>query len=94
MPEEAEQPPHFTRSEFRDIGHNVQVREVYELGTLYAVEYNHECPKGAGKNSFIPLGEPDGWKLEKETPLTLSPSLLCRACGHHGFIEDNKWRQA
>ena len=24
-------------------------------------------------------------------PLTLSPSLLCRACGHHGHIQDGKW---
>lgn len=24
-------------------------------------------------------------------PLTLEPSLACRACGHHGFIRDGKW---
>ena len=24
-------------------------------------------------------------------PLTLSPSLLCTACGHHGHIQDGKW---
>lgn len=24
-------------------------------------------------------------------PLTLSPSLLCRACGHHGHIQNGRW---
>ena len=26
-----------------------------------------------------------------EEHLTLSPSLLCRTCGNHGFIRDGKW---
>lgn len=31
------------------------------------------------------------WTIEQEDPLTLSPSILCRACGNHGFIRDGKW---
>lgn len=31
------------------------------------------------------------WKVESEQPLTLSPSLLCRGCGDHGFVRDGKW---
>jgi hypothetical protein len=31
------------------------------------------------------------WKVESWEPLTLSPSLLCRRCGDHGFIRDGKW---
>jgi hypothetical protein len=34
------------------------------------------------------------WKVESEEPLTLSPSILCRACGDHGFIREGKWVKA
>ena len=36
----------------------------------------------------------NGWTLEGKEPLTISPSLLCRACGSHGFIRDGKWVSA
>lgn len=31
------------------------------------------------------------WTVESWDPLTLSPSLLCQACGNHGFIREGKW---
>lgn len=31
------------------------------------------------------------WQMEQEDPLTLLPSLLCYACGDHGWIRDGKW---
>ncbi len=31
------------------------------------------------------------WTVEQWEPLTLSPSLLCSACGHHGFITEGRW---
>lgn len=31
------------------------------------------------------------WTIEQEEPLTLSPSLLCTACGDHGWVRDGKW---
>lgn len=31
------------------------------------------------------------WTVESWEPLTLSPSLLCRRCGNHGFIRDGQW---
>jgi len=34
------------------------------------------------------------WECESKNPLTLSPSLLCRACNTHGFIRNGKWVQA
>lgn len=34
------------------------------------------------------------WKIESEEPLTLSPSILCRACGDHGHIRNGKWVRA
>lgn len=31
------------------------------------------------------------WTLEQEDPLMISPSVLCRGCGLHGFIREGKW---
>ena len=39
-------------------------------------------------------GAIDTWKVENDEPITLSPSILCRACGDHGFIRDGKWVRA
>ena len=36
----------------------------------------------------------DTWKVESDDPLTLSPSLLCSACGDHGFVRNGKWVRA
>jgi hypothetical protein len=34
------------------------------------------------------------WDVVCDEPLTLSPSLLCRACGDHGFIRAGRWVRA
>lgn len=34
------------------------------------------------------------WTVESWEPLTLSPSLLCRACGDHGFVRGGRWVRA
>jgi hypothetical protein len=34
------------------------------------------------------------WTVESEDPLTLSPSVLCRACGDHGWVRNGKWVKA
>lgn len=31
------------------------------------------------------------WTVVMEEPLTLSPSVLCRTCGTHGFIQAGRW---
>lgn len=31
------------------------------------------------------------WTVECWEPLTISPSVLCRMCGHHGFIREGRW---
>lgn len=47
---------------------------------------------GAG---FIPftgrMAAPVSWEVLSEEPLTLSPSLACQNCGHHGYIREGKW---
>lgn len=31
------------------------------------------------------------WQLESLDPLTVSPSVACTTCGHHGFIRQGAW---
>ena len=31
------------------------------------------------------------WQVDSWDPLTLSPSVLCRSCGNHGFVREGKW---
>ena len=38
------------------------------------------------------LDNPDRvWQVERLEPLTISPSILRKECGLHGFIQDGKW---
>jgi hypothetical protein len=46
---------------------------------------------GQLSGGLLPLG-PEGWTLVQKEPLTVTPSLLCRECGLHGFITDGEWR--
>jgi hypothetical protein len=48
---------------------------------------------GAWAASFAP-GAIATWTVESPDPLTLSPSLLCRSCGDHGFIRAGRWVRA
>lgn len=34
------------------------------------------------------------WQVQSWDPLTVSPSLLCRRCGDHGFIREGRWVRA
>jgi len=34
------------------------------------------------------------WQISSWDPLTISPSLLQRDCGDHGFIREGKWVRA
>lgn len=69
----------------------------------YAAHERHKAPSGRACMGFITFdGEvareisPDipKWTVESWEPLTLSPSLLCRACGDHGFIRAGRWVRA
>lgn len=39
-------------------------------------------------------GRVQGWDVQQRAPLTLSPSILCRVCGDHGFIREGRWVKA
>ncbi|HYS41963.1 MAG TPA: DUF6527 family protein [Pseudonocardiaceae bacterium] len=62
-----------------------------------AVEVTHTKPDGspcmsAATFDTVPGTEPHRtWHVEQDDPLTLSPSLLCTACGDHGFIRNGQW---
>ena len=71
-----------------DLGHGVAVERMYIDGQLEGLAFFHgDC------ESYIPLkpANADGWTVESLDPLQLSPSLLCRSCGNHGFIRGGKW---
>lgn len=77
----------------QDIGHGVTIELRYVEGEPHGMYYEHRCVRGRMSPGWIPFkpNRPDGWDLISVEPLTLSPSLLCRACGHHGFIRQGKW---
>jgi len=79
-----------------DLGHDVraEVRAIH--GEIHGVHYEHTCNGVASSPGWVPVKPmwPDGWDLVQLEPLTLSPSLLCRACGHHGFIREGRWLPA
>lgn len=84
------------RSKREDIGHGVSIVRVSYEGEPAGVEYYHPRPDGSecsGWAHFVggSWDFPGGWTVEKREPLTLSPSLLCRGCGHHGFIREGRW---
>ena len=75
--------------EWQDIGHGVRIAKHYVDGLFVGVAYVHgdECEGYAvvkREGSLV-------WSVLQEEPLTLSPSLLCLACGHHGFIREGRW---
>ena len=85
---------------WRDIGHGVTACEFrYEPDGQLHIAYRHECraaddPKSHVAFAAVPVsitGEGRDWKLDQLEPLTISPSLLCMTCNHHGFIRAGKW---
>lgn len=79
-----------------DAGHGVRFWVWEEDGTLYE---KHNCPVLGDHAQAIPLDVPqnayippdDKWQVVSLDPVTLSPSLLCNACGHHGHIRNGRW---
>ncbi len=61
----------------------------------------HQTPEGLECMSHVNFDTPEvrrvelreqvRWQVESWEPLTLSPSILCRKCGDHGFIRAGKW---
>lgn len=55
---------------------------------LGSVTFHHELlPDSIGKPG-------QRWTLINFDPLTIAPSVLCRACGDHGFVRESRWDPA
>lgn len=66
------------------------------------MSFNHSPPDDAGKRcgGFVTFDSPEArtvfpnyafWVVQSWDPMTLTPSLLCRSCGRHGFIRQGRW---
>ncbi len=74
-------------------------RLVDKADNWVAIHEFHRTPDGEWCSGFVAFDVPSDyltgrepkWQVESFDPLTLSPSLLCRACGHHGFIREGRW---
>jgi hypothetical protein len=84
--------------EMTDIGHGVRVaiRRHHDTGEPGGVYYEHPCIGGKPSPGWIAFPDKDGWPeyhwdLVNLEPLTVTPSLLCPTCKHHGCITDGRW---
>lgn len=80
-------------------GLNQQYADVLDA-ERYGALIEHVAPDGSPCASSVVfegqvavLIHPDDpvWKVQSWAPLTLTPSLLCRRCGDHGFIRNGSW---
>ncbi len=86
-------------------GHSIEFLEYKDDKRAGLSDY-HVKPDGSPCGGFVSFrggawskefeGNPDhqSWEVASWEPLTISPSLLCRVCGDHGFIRDGKWVKA
>lgn len=82
------------------IGGDHFIERMYYEGGWVGIHEWHKTPAGEWCVGWIPFAN-TAWKAGGETwdvqsldPLTISPSLLCRGCGSHGFIRGGVWVQA
>jgi Family of unknown function (DUF6527) len=58
------------------------------------VHWGHDCVGSFGtphrRKTTLPVG-PGRWQLAQAEPLTVTPSILCKLCGCHGFITNGAW---
>lgn len=83
-----------------ELGHDTYYTKVFRGEEWIGI---HEWHKENGQYSagfiaFTGRTKPDWWRADaptwdvvSEEPLTLSPSLACGMCGHHGFIRGGRW---
>jgi hypothetical protein len=68
---------------------------VEEHPSLTESRYHKKGEPCAGSIYFnVPecrMGDVPRWAVESWEPLTISPSVLCKLCGNHGFIREGKW---
>lgn len=83
--------------EWTDIGSGVSIHftkdadhGVYGLWERHVGKDGAPCMGNVFFRDVLPNASPS-WVVESREPLTMSPSILCRTCGHHGSIREGKW---
>lgn len=87
-----------------DLGDDHVAQFVAYEGEIAGCHIQHKRKDGTLCDGFVPwkgrawdrrfAGKITAWDLVSEYPLTLSPSVLCRSCGDHGFVRNGKWVKA
>ena len=89
-----------------DIGHDHAIVIIsYNGDPCAGINVYHKKPDGSECVGFVSIRggtwskqfesshSHQAWDLVSREPLTLSPSILCRTCGDHGFVENGRWRK-
>lgn len=75
----------------RDVPGAIEIRNIDN--TYFGLAFM--CPCGCGAESYLPLqpSSEDGWTWDgnMEKP-TLTPSVLQRGCGWHGYLTAGVWK--
>lgn len=87
-----------------DLGNGTKYNKVFDHEDKWiGITEWHTNPKtGELCGGFVPFDvessylTPHGpkWQVQSYDPLTLSPSILCTACNHHGWIRNGRWEPA
>jgi hypothetical protein len=85
-----------------DIGGGVRIKYFARRGVRAGLIESHPGRDGVRCTGVVTFDVPATadvkgrarWTVVSDEPLTLSPSLLCRTCGHHGFIREGRWVDA
>jgi hypothetical protein len=79
-----------------DIGNGTWITKMYYNGEWVGINEWHYNDKDNLCGGWVPftgssIDTGSGWTVESFDPLTLSPSLLCNVCKHHGWIRNGRW---
>jgi hypothetical protein len=81
-----------------DLGCGVSIVLVEYEGAVVGLEETHLNQEGQPCRGWVALDSaPEQlrahscWHVVSKNPLTLTPSIKCRACGNHGFIREGRW---
>lgn len=83
-------------------GGTVAVWSYNSAGEVVGLIERHDCNgrhSGGAVMLALGYGPTQTWTVEAGEAgvwegLTLVPSILCRTCGHHGWIRDGRWVDA
>jgi hypothetical protein len=83
-------------------GHRISFREF--KGEVAGIAEYHQKPDGTWCSGWVAFSGSawarefktpiNVWQVISREPLSLTPSILCRACGNHGNITNGRWVKA